>query len=119
MTFKFAKFKFQGQLGINGIQNFGNTCYINSILQCLLSSQQLVDYFLNDYKKDGSDTITDVFYAIVNANMSSAGIGEKPKALKDKIGNLEKRFATNDQHDSHEFLIKLLNCLDENTEVSN
>ena len=35
------------QNGINGISNLGNTCYINSTLNCLFKIQPLCDYFLN------------------------------------------------------------------------
>lgn len=36
------------QNGINGITNLGNTCYINSTLNCLFKIQPLCEYFSND-----------------------------------------------------------------------
>ena len=36
------------EMGINGLRNLGNTCYINSSLVCLFQVQPLCDYFLND-----------------------------------------------------------------------
>ena len=34
------------QLGAVGLVNLGNTCYMNSVLQCLSNTQLLRTYFL-------------------------------------------------------------------------
>ena len=38
-----------GLVGLVGLSNLGNTCFINSCLQCMSNTKPFTKYFLNMY----------------------------------------------------------------------
>jgi ubiquitin carboxyl-terminal hydrolase 8 len=109
-------------MGLTGIRNFGNTCFMNSILQCLTSTEKLVNFFLDDkYKMDLNRTnnlgfrgeIADEFYVIVKAIWGGNYRIISPFILRSTIGQFNQQFISNDQQDSQELLLFLLDGLHE------
>ncbi|CAM2716861.1 unnamed protein product [Rotaria socialis] len=115
-----------------GLNNLGNTCYMNSALQCLMHVPALTEYFMdklsqahatdehfdnyNPFHEFGE--VTEAFAKLVwnlqkpdRKSYSYYDYSFRPTDFKETIGRLEPRFATFDQQDAQEFLTFLLNSI--------
>ena len=109
-------------LGAVGLQNLGNTCYMNSALQCVRSVEELTKYFLTDTYVDEVNKTNPLGYngrvalAYVNLlrEIYDEGRGSvTPREFKTTIGRCRSTFQGWGQQDSQEFLGFLLDGLQE------
>ncbi|XP_076314918.1 ubiquitin carboxyl-terminal hydrolase 8-like [Tachypleus tridentatus] len=109
----------QGQAG-TGLKNLGNTCFMNSVLQCLVNTTTLAIHFISgQYKrqinvenKQGTrGELAEEFAVIVTAMWTGQYRSVAPKDFKNAVGKHIPGFLGYEQQDSHEFLVMLLEKL--------
>lgn len=111
--------------GATGLQNLGNTCFMNSAVQCLSHTVPLTSYFLTDHWKSNlNDTnplgmkgeIAKVWASVVEHLWRCSEYRQPvfaPRDFKFKMGELIPTFHGYGQQDSHELLQTLLDGLHE------
>nr|XP_026689822.1 ubiquitin carboxyl-terminal hydrolase 8-like [Ciona intestinalis]XP_026689823.1 ubiquitin carboxyl-terminal hydrolase 8-like [Ciona intestinalis] len=108
--------------GLCGLRNLGNSCYMNSVLQCMFNMTQLAEYILTDsYTKDlnrankigHGGRVAESFSVLLRAVWSSKYEYIVPSDFKSIIGTINSSFAGYTQEDSQEFLMLLLDGLHE------
>lgn len=107
--------------GATGLQNLGNTCFLNATVQCLANTPLLREYFLSSqYLKDVNERgsgckgrLAEEFGHVMGDLWAGKNAALTPRNLKRTIDQFAPHFAGYEQHDAQELLAFLMDGLHE------
>jgi ubiquitin carboxyl-terminal hydrolase 4/11 len=109
-------------VGAAGLQNLGNTCYMNSALQCVRSVEELTKYFLTgEYEKEINRSnplgfkgqVAMAYGDLLRAMYDPGRSNVTPREFKSVVGRCRPTFSGWGQQDSQEFFGFLIDGLQE------
>lgn len=104
----------------SGLENIGNTCFMNATLQCLSSTPMLKEYFIsNEFQKHmrADQKVAGEFASLLSAMVKSSKGYVAPTAFKKALEKYAPRFIGYEHQDAHELLAVLLDGLHEDLNI--
>jgi len=108
--------------GLSGLVNLGNTCYMNSAIQCLSHTKELTNYFLskefvNDFNKNKkTNRLAKEWYKLLNG-LHEEHCVVSPKSFHKAVVEVSNEcgieFGFTNQNDVQEFLVFFIDGLHE------
>ncbi|KAL7124612.1 hypothetical protein ABFS83_14G060800 [Erythranthe nasuta] len=107
--------------GLIGLLNLGNTCFMNSAIQCLVHTPEFAQYFREDYHQEINrqnplgmvGELAVAFGDLLRKLWAPGRAPVAPRPFKAKLARFAPQFSGCSQHDSQELLAFLLDGLHE------